>query len=199
MNGKTMTDTNEDRVTDGGMMLIEPTAEYADRITEYRREFLEYGGSMDGCGSLRRFEDPGDWLEQVKELKDPATVPPEWVQSTQYIYVRKADGKIVGVIQIRHRFNDFLEKYAGHIGYSVCPSERRKGYATRMLALAVPKCRELGIDRILVTCVRENEASRRTILRNGGVYESTVFEPVKGVYIERYWVDAKEKDGEDRK
>ena len=63
------------------------------------------------------------------------------VPMNQYIYVRESDDKIVGVIQIRRRFNEFLEKYAGHIGYSVCPSERRKGYATQMLGLVLPICR----------------------------------------------------------
>ena len=96
---------------------------------------------------------------------------------------------MVGVIQIRHRFNEYLEKYAGHIGYSVCPSERRKGYATQMLALALPKCRELGIEKVLISCVQGNEGSRGTILNNGGVYESTVWEPEHGVWLERYWID----------
>jgi len=133
-----------------------------------------------------------DWLEPVESLRRPETVPPGLVPSTQYIYVRESDSKMVGVIQIRHCFNEFLEKYAGHIGYSVCPSERKKGYATQMLRLVLPECKSLGINRILICCVRGNEGSRRTILNNGGKYESTVYLEERGVYLERYWIDLAE-------
>lgn len=71
----------------------------------------------------------------------------------------------------------------------VRPSERRKGFAAQMLRLCLPRCRELGLTRVLITCLRENEASRRTILANGGVYESTVYEPREGEHLERYWID----------
>jgi len=170
------------------MKLIEPTMEYDKQIQAYRQEFLEFGGSMDGCGSLRKFDRTQDWIAQVESLKKLETVPPQWVPSTQYIYVRESDNKIVGVIQIRHCFNEFLEKYAGHIGYSVCPSERRKGYATQMLRAVLPECKALGIDKVLIACVTGNEGSRRTIINNGGVYESTVYEPGRKVYLERYWI-----------
>ena len=175
------------------MKLIEPTMEYDRQIQAYRREFLETEGSMDGCGSLRRFETTREWLDQVEALRRPETTPPQLVPSTQYIYVRESDSKLVGVILIRHCFNEFLEKYAGHIGYSVCPTERRKGYATQMLRLALPACKALGLDRVLISCVEGNEGSKRTILRNGGVYESTVFEPGEGVYLERYWIDLRDQ------
>ena len=170
------------------MKLIEPTMAYDEQIRAYRREFLEYGGSMDGCGSLRRYETTQEWLDQVEALKRPETTPPQWVPGTQYIYVRESDNKVVGVIQIRHCFNEFLEKYAGHIGYSVCPTERRKGYATQMLKTALPVCRELGIGRVLITCIKGNEGSKRTILNNGGVYESTVYEPDEKIELEKYWI-----------
>lgn len=171
------------------MKLIEPTMEYDKQIQAYRRDFLENGGSMDGCGSLRRFDRTEDWIAQVESLKKPETTPPDLVPMTQYIYVREEDNKIVGVIQIRHYFNEFLEKYGGHIGYSVCPSERRRGYATQMLRLVLPECKKLGIDRVLVSCLADNEASRRTIIKCGGVYESTVYEPEKKRSLERYWID----------
>ena len=87
------------------MKLIAPSMEYDKQIQAYRSEFLAYGGSMDGCGSLRRFDRTQDWLDQVEALRRAETTPPDLVPMTQYIYVRETDNKIVGVIQIRHYFN----------------------------------------------------------------------------------------------
>lgn len=171
------------------LKLIEPTTEYAEQIRAYREEFLRSGDSMDGTGGLGRFEDPRDWIDHSARCKDPRTVPPDRVPATQYMLLREKDRKIVGMIQIRHCLNAYLERYGGHIGYSVAPGERRKGYAALMLKTALAACRELGIGKVLITCDRGNEGSRRTILKNGGRYESAVFEPEEGVTLERYWID----------
>lgn len=176
------------------MILIEPTIEYAQQISEYRREFLESGESMDGTDGLRNIGDPAYWIQHCEDCKDPEKVPEGLVTATQYIYVREEDRKIVGMIQIRHYFNDYLEKYGGHIGYSVAPSERRKGYATMMLSAVLPECRKLGLDRVLVTCDEDNEGSRRTILNNGGLYDGTVYEPDEKVRLLRYWIDVPQEE-----
>ena len=170
------------------MLLIEPTLEYAKDIEAYRQEFLDIEGSMDGCGSLRRCATGAEWIEKSLQGKDPKFVPEGRVPATQFIYVREEDGRVVGMLQIRHYFNEYLEKYSGHIGYSGRPSERRKGYATAMLHDALPHCRELGIRDVLISCLTDNEGSRRTILANGGVYESTVHEPELQRDLERYWI-----------
>lgn len=171
------------------MFLTEPSMAFARQIRAYRREFLDAGDSMDGTSGLRQFEDPAEWIAYVRAHADPATVPEGRVPGAQYLFVREEDDKVVGMIDLRFVLNPYLEKYGGNIGYSVTPGERRRGYAAEMLGRVLPLFRDRGIDRVLVTCIRGNEGSRRTILRNGGVYESTVLEPGEKLELERYWID----------
>jgi len=170
------------------LLIRQPSVAYADQIAEYRKEFLEYGGSMDGTGPLRRIEDPHEYIRYCQECEDPARVPAHLVPATQFLLVRKNDDKLLGMLQVRHYFNDYLEKYAGHIGYSIRPSERRKGYAKKMLKMALPYCREIGLEKVLILCVDGNTGSEKTILANGGIYESTVHEPDRNVDLKRYWI-----------
>ena len=169
-------------------ILIRPTNEYATQIVEYRQEFLDARDSMDGTGPLRRFENPDEYIKTCAEYEDPEKIPSHLVPATQFFFVRKSDNKLVGMIQVRHRFNDFLEKYAGHIGYSVRPSERRKGYAKEMLGMALSFCREIGIDKVMITCIDGNIGSEKTILANGGVYEYTIHEPNENENLKRFWI-----------
>lgn len=170
------------------LILIKPTAEYGTQIMDYRQEFLDAGDSMDGCGPLRRFDNSLEYLRACKDYETPETVPENLVQATQFICIRKSDNKLVGMIQVRHCFNEYLEKYAGHIGYSVRPSERRQGYAKKMLKMVLPFCREIGLEKVLISCSDGNIGSEKTILSNGGVYESTVLEPNSNRYLKRFWI-----------
>ena len=171
------------------LLLVEAAEDNIGQYEAYRQELLDAGSSMDGAGSIRRLASGRDWLAQVRQFADPATVPEGKVRSTQYLLFRESDGRLLGMLQLRHTLNEYLEKYAGHIGYSVRPSERRKGYARRMLALALPEARKLGLSRVMISCAVDNEGSRRTILANGGVYENTVFEPEENERLERYWIE----------
>ena len=140
-----------------GMKLAEPSMKYDTQIQAYRKEFLEYGGSMDGTNSLRQYEKTQDWLDHLEIRRTPELLPPGRTLSRQYLYIREEDEKIVGMISLRPQFNEYLEKYGGNIGYSVVPGERRKGYATGMLKAALPLCRELDLKRVLITCIKGNE------------------------------------------
>ncbi|MBE5784877.1 MAG: GNAT family N-acetyltransferase [Clostridiales bacterium] len=170
-------------------ILTRPTNEYAVEIAQYRQEFLAAGSSMDGTGPLRKTEDPEEYIKICAKLEHRETTPAHYVPATQFIYVRAADRKILGFIQVRHYLNDHLLHFGGHIGYSVRPGERRRGYAKAMLKAALPFCRDMGLKKVLITCDENNIASEKTILANGGKYESTVYEPDEKINLKRFWID----------
>ena len=165
-----------------------PTAEDAAEYISYRQAFLDAGSSMDGTGPMRRTPDPMEWLAINAQYADPATVPEGKVQSTQFVCERASDGRIVGMLQVRLALNDYLLHYGGHIGYSVRPDERQQGIATWMLHNVLTYCREIGLKRVMVACEPWNVGSRKTILRNGGVYEKTVHEDGENIDLEHYWI-----------
>lgn len=177
-----------DELTDR-CLLLKPDVSLIEQIAGYRAAFLASGESMDGTGPLRRMEDPLEWLAFNRLAEQPETKPDNWVPSEQFAFLRESDRKIVGMIQFRHEFNDFLREFGGNIGYSVHPNERRKGYAKRMLTECLKVCKAFGLERVLITCLVENEASRRTILSCCGVYERTTYCERDNVNLERYWIE----------
>lgn len=165
------------------LLLVHPSEEYLEQIAAYRNEFSNCLDWMHGSGGLMKIADAKEWLDYRR------TDPEGDAVSTQYLYVRPSDRKIVGMISIRHTHVEPLATFGGHIGYSVCPSERQKGYATAMLREALTHCREVGLERVLLTCGPENTGSLKAILANGGVFESMVMSPKHHIYVGRYWFD----------
>ena len=170
-------------------LLMKPTEEYLDNIKAFREEFVGIEQAMDGCASLIEYDNITEWLERVELFENIESVPEFWVQTSQYIYVRKQDQKIVGMIQVRHARNDYIEKIAGDIGYSICPSERGKGYATSMLKCVIEQCRMFGMKNILITCMEGNIASQKVITKNAGRYESTIVDFETNKKYKRYWIN----------
>ena len=171
------------------LLLVKPNLSYANQIAAYRQEFLDRTGSLDGTGNLRNYPDPVDWLYHVENMTRLETCPPGLVPATNLLCIRRSDNKLVGMVDIRHELNDHLFNFGGNIGYSVRPDERRKGYAKAMLGMALKESAALGLDKVLVTCNRSNEASRRVILARGGVLENELWDEDDGEFTQRYWID----------
>ncbi|MFD3943235.1 GNAT family N-acetyltransferase [Streptomyces sp. NPDC058579] len=125
------------------------------------------------------------WVGRLREQSDRTrTLGEGRVHATHWWIVE--DGVYVGAIDLRHRLNDFLLRAAGHVGYSIRPSARRRGLATWALGAILPEARALGLDRVLVTCDQDNIASARAIERNGGVLEDIRITEIGRK--RRYWI-----------
>lgn len=147
---------------------VKPTQEYEAQAIEYIKEFYEYQSEINGVGGLNRFLDDYDaWLSKLEEdrtrIADEEKVPAE-----TFFLIRENDNKIVGMINIRLALNESLKKYGGHIGYSIRPTERKKGYNKINLYLGLLCCQAHGINEVLMDCDKDNLASAKTMQALGG-------------------------------
>ena len=177
------------------MKLVFPTLAYKQKAIEFINEFHEYGSEVDGSGGLDRYVREGrtyeSWLDKLLAGIDVANVDfKEWVPSLTYFYVREEEDRIVGMMNIRLAENDFIKAEAGHIGYCIRPTERRKHYATNMLAEGVRVCRILRIHDVIVSCDKDNIASAKTIQNNGGVLDAEFYSERFKSLIQRYVIKA---------
>ena len=167
------------------LTLVLPTADHATAAWSFRQECLNNGEAhIAGSSMMHAFDSYTEW--QAKVDADRATPAPGLVPATTFLAM--LGDKAVGTIQIRHELNEYLSQVGGHIGYSIIPSMRGKGYGAQQLALALEKARMLRLLRVMITCNSDNIASARTIMRNGGVYDSDFVED-SGNIVQRYWIE----------
>lgn len=164
------------------MILRRPSQTDKEAILEMMAEFEREQSAHDGG-----FWNPDnfvyeEWLEENLQAEAGLNIPENWVPAIQLVSFDEA-GYALGFLNLRLRLNDYLLEKGGHIGYSIRPSERGKGYAKEALHQGLQVAKEKNIHRALVTCSTENPASRAVILANGGQLEDVR----NGT--ERYWIE----------
>lgn len=174
------------------MKLIKLTKEYYNQLSEMIDEWkkdqeINHTNHSPWAIFKNDYHDFDSYLNSL-EIKEASEnkVP----SSIFFLYDEKRD-KLIGACDIRHYLNDSLLRSGGHIGDGIRPSERRKGYATLMIGLALEECRKLGIKKVLMTCDKSNIGSAKSIINNGGILEDE-FINENGDIEQRYWIVLKD-------
>ena len=170
------------------LYLKEPTLKYKNQAIEYINEFLEYNSNINGTSGLDDYLDNYElWLKKLENNKN--RIPNEdKVPSNTFFLIREEDDKIIGMINIRLVLNEKLLKTAGNIGFSIRPTERRKGYAEKLSKLGLNYCKENNLDKVLLTCDKTNIGSDKTIIKCGGIFENELIDELDGELTQRYWI-----------
>lgn len=153
------------------------------------KEIMEFDNNFDGLTNIKKcleldFDEFLNYLERNKyqELINPDYSP----QTTFGIF---DNGKLIGGFNLRHVIKGQLINHGGNIGYLIRPSERRKGYGTKLLSLALEKAKNMHLNKVLVMCIKENIGSEKVIINNGGIYENDYFDSTTGNTFKRFWIE----------
>ena len=164
--------------------LVNLTEEYKEQLFEMMDEWCATGEKI--VPYAIRKNDYHDFQYYLDNLQITEEVDGK-VPDTTFFCLDVDRNIFVGAVNIRHYLTEEMLVNAGHIGDGIRPSERRKGYATAMIGLALIEAKKLGIHRVLMCCDKENIASAKSIINNGGILENEVV--VKGVTEQRYWIE----------
>ena len=174
-----------------------PSIEREKDAIEYIEEFYKYDSQIHGTGSLDRELKKGktyeEWLDNnIKLHEEDYASEKGLVPAYTYFLIREDDNKIVGMIDLRLDLNDYLRNFGGHIGYSIRPTERKKGYNKINLYLILKEAQKNNLEKVLITCADYNDGSRKTILSFDGRFEKTTFDESDNETMELYWIDVNE-------
>jgi predicted acetyltransferase len=176
-----------------GARLVQPSIALE---SEYLSMAEEFWAKESWVAGENRFQNDRDLIEnsfsayirRLDEENQSIRLKPGYVPSTTF-WLAANNTQIIGESRLRHWLTTSLEHEGGHIGYVIRPSERRKGYGTCILALTLEKARDLGLNRVLLTCDTDNIGSARIIEQNGGKLENQEISNSSGKPISRYWID----------
>ncbi len=171
------------------LFFVKPTPELKDKAIDYKNEHISHGENELHGGALLGSMDFEAWLKLTEENSSAETVHDDWVVASTFFVMRESDERIIGMADIRHYLNHFLSSFGGHIGYGVRPTEREKGYAQKILRMALEYAADVGIDEAMAACYADNVASDKVIKKCGGVLKRSFEDEGKTVNV--YFITTK--------
>ena len=178
-------------MNDKRVKLVRPQITHIKLIESYRNEFIKNHEVICGGSELEKYDNINDWLIRIKNNSNEQTVLKGLVPESVFIMLSEDESKMIGIVDIRHRLNENLFNFGGHIGYSIRKSCRMNGYASEMLKLSLNECIKLGLDKVLITCDKDNIGSAKVIEKNGGILENEIVMVDNKEIVQRYWIDVK--------
>lgn len=163
------------------------TKQDKEQLFDMINETKEYDGNFEGFEAIGRIVDYDVFLNGLEAWKCQDRINPNY--SPQTTFGVFADEKLVGGFVLRYTLKGALINHGGNIGYFVRPSERRKGYGKKLLNLAIKEAKDIGLEKVLVTCRNDNIGSIKIIEFNGGKYENDYYDESLGKIFRRYWID----------
>lgn len=149
-------------------------------------EINNFDSNFEGLTNISKIINYDLFLEKLEKNKYQELISPKYSPQTTFGVF---DGeKLVGGFNLRHIIKGDLINHGGNIGYLIRPSERKKGYGTILLALALEKAKEIGLEKVLVSCREDNIGSAKVIEKNGGVYGNNYYDKELNKTYKRYWI-----------
>lgn len=171
------------------LILVKPSIDYKNQIQYFIDNYGDLSGGIPGSSRLIEMESIEKWLEWIDLASDKNNDISPYVTASVFLCIREKDNKLIGFIDIRHDLNDYLENYGGHVGYSIAKDERKKGYGKEQLRLAKEEAKKIGMNKLLITCDKDNLGSKKIIESAGGILTKEVLNPNNGEVYLHHWLE----------
>lgn len=163
--------------------LVKLTSQYKEQLFDIMDEWASSGEKiMPTAIAINDYHDFDYYVNHLCRDREINGIVPE----TTFFCLDSDRNIFVGAVTVRHYLTERLQN-SGLIGDGIRPSERRKGYGSAMIGLALLEAKKLGINKVLMCCDKRNIASAKSIMNNGGVLENEV--ETGGIIKQRYWID----------
>jgi predicted acetyltransferase len=168
------------------LKLVRPAAAYEAGFLEMLSAYRALGGEK----YREEYNDPAfDFESYIKRLEKYSwgeNLPRYWVQTSTFWLTDSV--AVLGTARLRHGLNDRLQKNGGNIGFDIHPLRRGKGYGNEILRLMLLEAGKIGLTRVLLSCDRDNIASRKIIEKHGGVFDGENLINETGEIVLRFWI-----------